>query len=67
MEDQVVFKGIGIYLLALVSAVVVFVAFLLGKLSNGFPIEFAVFVGAIISATQILVVLIIKRYFKIEE
>lgn len=67
MEDQVIFKGIGFYLLTVISAIVVFIAFMLGKVSNGFPAEFSILLGAILTATEILVILIIKRKFKIED
>lgn len=67
MEDQVIFKGIGFYLLTVVSAIVVFIAFMLGKVSNGFPAEISVLLGAILTATEILIILIIKRKFKIED
>lgn len=67
MEDQVIFKGIGIYLLEVLSVIVVFIAFILGKISNGFPAEFTIFIGGFVTATQVLVILIIKRKFKIEE
>ncbi|GAH00775.1 unnamed protein product [marine sediment metagenome] len=64
--DDVTLKGIGMYLIAILEALVVFIGFMLGKITNGFPIEFAVLVGSLLMSTQILIVLIINKYFKIE-
>ena len=64
--DDVTLKGVGIYLIAILESIIVFVGFLLGKFTNGFPVEFAVFIGSLLMSTQVLIVLIINKYFKIE-
>lgn len=65
--DNVVFKGIGIWLLAIIESIVVFLAFMLGQVTNGLPIEIAFFIGTLLASSQVLIVLIVKHYFKIED
>ena len=63
----IILKGIGIYLLAIIESVVIFLAFMLGKWTNGLDIELAIFIGSLLSATQVLIILIIKYFFKLDE
>lgn len=63
--DDITFKGVGIWLLSIIEAIVIFLAFMLGKATNGLPVEVAIFIGSILASSNILIVLIIKRYFKI--
>lgn len=65
--DDITLKATGIYFLTIIEAIVVFVSFLLGKFTNGLPIEFAMFIGSILASSQVLVVFIIKKYFKIKD
>lgn len=65
---EVVMKSIGLYLLAVMESVVVFLAFMLGNLTNGFiSPALAVLIGSLLAATQVLLVFLIKYYFKIIE
>ncbi len=63
--DDIVLKGLGVYLLAILSSVVAFLAFLIGHSVNGIPVEIAVFLGTIIGSSEILLILLIKHFFKI--
>lgn len=65
--DQIVLKGIGIWLLAIIESIVVFIAFMLGKMTNGLPIEIAIFIGTMLASSQVLLVLIVKHYCKITD
>ena len=65
--DDVMMKGVGLWLLTIVESIMVFVAFWSGQLVNGLPIEIFTFISTILGASQILVFLIIKKYFKITE
>lgn len=62
--DDVTLKGVGFWLLTVLEAIVVFIAFMLGKWSNGLSPEFATLIGTILIATQVLLVLFIRKYFK---
>lgn len=63
---EVIMKSFGLYLLMVLESIVVFLAFMLGKWTNGLPAELAIMIGSILAATQVLLVVIIKWYFKIE-
>ena len=65
--DDISMKGIGIWLLAVVEAIMVFLAYLVGHFINHIPAELAVFIASILGSSQVLVFLIIKNYFKITE
>lgn len=66
MED-VILKGVGCWLLAIVESLMVFVSYLIGHFVNTIPAEFAVMVGSILGATQILLFLLIKWKFKLTD
>ena len=66
MED-VIIKGIGCWLLLIIQALFVFIAYMIGHFVNTIPAEFAVMVGTMLGASQVLAFLIIKHYFKIVE
>ncbi len=63
--DDVLLKGIGLYLLAILSSIIAFLAFLIGHSVNGIPVEFAVLLGSILGSSEVLLILVIKHYFKI--
>lgn len=63
--DNVVMKGVGLYLIAVLSAIVVFGAFLIGHSVNGIPAELAIMLGLILGSTETLLVLLIRHFFKI--
>ena len=58
-------KGIGIWLLALIESIFVFLAFMIGHSVNGIPAEVAVMLATMLGSSQVLVFLVIKHYFKI--
>ena len=60
-------KGVGMWLLVIVESLMVFLAFFLGNLVNGLPIEFFTMIATIMGASQVLIFLVIKKYFKITE
>lgn len=62
MKD-VLMKGIGCWLLAIVESIMVFGSYILGHFVNHIPAEFAIFLASILGATQILLFLVIKTYF----
>ncbi|KKK48419.1 hypothetical protein LCGC14_3145290, partial [marine sediment metagenome] len=53
------------YLIAVLSAIVVFGAFLIGHSVNGIPAELAIMLGLILGSTETLLVLLIRHFFKI--
>ncbi len=63
--DDVVMKGIGLYLMAILSSIVALGAFLVGHSVNGIPAEIAVMLGSILGSTEILLILLIRHFFKI--
>lgn len=65
--DDVIMKGVGAWLLIIVEAIMVFIAFWMGHLVNGLPPELFTLVSTVIAASQILVFLIIKKIFGITE
>ena len=65
--DEVIMKGIGLWLLAVIESLVVFIAFCIGHAVNGMPAELAVCLGSMLGSSQILVFLIIRKLFKITE
>ena len=64
---DVVLKGFGYWLLAIIESIIVFFSFYLGKFTNGIDPAFSLFIGEILIATQILLILIIKYYFKLSD
>ena len=64
---EIVMKSIGLYLLAIMESIVVFLAFMLGKWTNGLEPALALLIGSLLAATQVLFVFLIKYYFKIAE
>ena len=65
--DDVTLTGIGMWILTMISAVVVLGAFYIGKFTNGLPIELATFFGIMLAATEVLAVLLVKKFFKIQD
>lgn len=66
MED-VILRGVGIWLLSILEAIIVFLSFCIGHSLNGISPELAVLFASILGSTQILLVLIITKIFKIKE
>ena len=65
--DDVLMKGIGLWLLAIIEAFFIFGAYLIGHFVNTIPAEFAVMVASMLGSSQVLVFLIVRYYFKITE
>ena len=65
--DDVVIKGIGLWLLAIIESLFVFLAYMIGHFVNTIPAEFAVMIASILGSSQVLIFLIIRKYFKITE
>ena len=65
--DDVILKGMGCWLLAIVESIMVGLAFILGHYINGIPSEIAVLISNILGASQVFVFLIIKYYFRISD
>ena len=63
--DDITLKGLGLYLIAILSSIMVFSVFFIGHSVNGIPIEFAAMLASILGATEIFLVLVIKRFCKI--
>ena len=65
--DDVTLKGLGLYLIAILSSIIALGAFFIGHAVNGIAPEIAVMLGSILGSTEIFIVLIIKHFFKITE
>jgi len=65
--SDVILKGIGMWLLGLLESIIVFLAFMLGKWTNGLDPAVSILIGSILASSQVLIVLIIKYYFKLPE
>ena len=63
--DDITLRGLGLYLIAIVSAIIVFGVFFIGHAVNGIPLEFAAMLASILGATEIFLVLVIKKFCKI--
>lgn len=65
--DDVLMKGVGMWLLVIIESIIVFLAFWLGRLVNGLPIELFAMISTIMGASQVLIFLAIKKYFGITD
>lgn len=65
--DDIIMKGFGFWLLAIVNAIVIFVSYFIGHAANGLDPMFVSLILTILMATEILLVLIIKFKFKLPE
>ena len=65
--DDVVLKGVGFWLLELITAVFTFLAFYIAGLVNGMLPQFAGMIISILAATGVILGLIVKHYCKITE
>jgi len=65
--EAITMKNIGIWLLALLESIIVFCAFWLGKITDGLDPAFGILIGSVLSASQVLIVLLIRKYFKVDE
>ena len=65
--DDVLMKGIGLWLLAIIESFFIFAAYLIGHFINTIPAECAVMIASMLGSSQVLVFLIIRHYFKIAE
>jgi len=65
--DDITLKGLGFYLIAVLSAIMVFGVFFIGHSVNGIPVELAAMFASILGATEIFLVLVIKKFCKIED
>ena len=65
--DDVTLKGLGLYLIAIVSAIMVFGVFFIGHAVNGISAELAIMLAAILAATEGFMVFLIKKFCKIQE
>ena len=66
MEDTIQ-KEIGYYILAVIIAGMSFVEFYLAKITNGCPPELTVLFASLLGSTQVIVIFIVKYYFKISD
>ena len=65
--DDAIIRGIGYWVLTIVEAFMVFLAFWLGALVNGLPVEVYSFISVLLGASQVLIFLIVKKFFKIKD
>ena len=65
--DDITLKGLGMYLIAIVSAFMVFGVFFIGHSVNGIPVELAAMFASMLGATEVFIILIIKHFCKIQE
>ena len=65
--DDVVLKGFGFWLLTVVNAVIVFISYFIGHMANGFDPMLVSLIITILMSSEVLIVLIIKHFFKIPE
>jgi len=63
--DDITLKGLGFYLIAVLSAIMVFGVFFIGHSVNGICLELAAMLASILGATEIFLVFIIKKFCKI--
>ena len=65
--DDVILKGLGFWLLTVVNAVIVFISYFIGHAANGLDPMLISLIITILMSSEVLVVLIIKHFFKIPE
>ena len=63
--DDTDLQGYGYWLLTVIEALMVFIAFWLGHLVNGLAIELFTMLSVMIGASQVLIFKLVKKYFKI--
>ena len=65
--DDVILKGLGFWLLAVVNAVIVFISYFIGHMANGLDPMLVSLIITILMSSEVLVVLMIRYFFKIKE
>lgn len=65
--DDVVMKGFGFWLLAIVEAIIIFASYFIGHAANGLDPVFVSMIITILMSSEILLVLLIRHYFKIPD
>lgn len=65
--NPVLMKGIGFWLMAILNAIILYAAYWIGHLANGLEPMFVSLIISILMATEILLVLIIRYFFRLPE
>ena len=65
--SEIILKGIGFWLLAVLSNVIVFVSYFIGHMANGLDPMFVSMIISILMSTEILLVLLVRYFFKLPE
>jgi predicted secreted protein len=65
--DEIVLKRLGFFLITVLSAIITFLSYLLGHFADYILPELAVMIATILSAGEVLLIFIIRHYFKISD
>lgn len=65
--DDIVLRGFGFWLLAILNAVIVFISYFVGHAANGLDPMFVSLILTMLMTTEIFLVLIIRFYFKLPD
>ena len=65
--DDIVLRGFGFWLLAIMNAVIVFISYFVGHAANGLDPMFVSLILTMLMTTEIFLVLIIRFYFKLPD
>ena len=65
--DDVILKGLGFWLLAVINAIIVFVSYFIGHAANGLDPMLVSLLITILMSSEVLIVIMIRYFFKIPE
>jgi len=63
--DDVVLKGLGFWLLAVVNAIIVFISYFIGHMANGLDPMLVSLIITILMSSEVFIVLMIRYFFRI--
>lgn len=65
--DNIILKGLGFWLLAVVNAIIVFISYFIGHMANGLDPMLVSLIITILMSSEVFIVLAIRYFFKIPE
>ena len=65
--DDIILKGIGFWLLAVINAIIVFISYFIGHAANGLDPMLVSLIITILMSSEVLIVLCIRYFFKIKD